>query len=205
MKILKSVKPIRIVFLIILLAGNTFAWFIYTTKVDADISVHVKSWNVIFRAGEDEVSSNLVVNVEKVYPGMEVYENEVTAYNKSEVSATLSYAVLEANILGDQYITEEGRAARLEEPEEGDITSAELVNILRTNYPFRILFSISNATISPNNGEETYSFNVIWPYEQNNDALDTYWGIKAAEYKETNADKPSISLKVKLTIIQNPN
>lgn len=205
MKFLKKISPFRIIVLIILLAGNTFAWFIYTTKIESNIQVHVKSWNVVFRAGDDEVSSNINVNVDSIYPGMENYTNEVTAYNKSDLPATLTYTILEANILGDEYITKEGRGARLEEPVDGDKSSKELVDILKTNYPFRIVFTISNNIVDAENGEEKYSFNVIWPYEQNNDSLDTYWGVKAAEYKNNNPDIPSITIKVKLTIVQNPN
>ena len=205
MKLFKSTRSFRLIVLIILLAGNTFAWFIYTTKVDSGISVHVKPWNVVFKAGEEEISSNISINVSNIYPGMDTFTHEVTAYNNSELSATLSYKVLEANVLGDEYITKEGRADRLEPPNDEDITSDALVNILRTNYPFRILFSISNPIVNANNGEENYSFDVIWPYEQNNDNLDTYWGIKAAEFKESYPDRPSITLKVKLSIIQNPS
>ena len=51
-----KVSPHRIVFLIILLAGNTFAWFIYSTKVDSNISVHVKAWDVVFQAGDDDTA-----------------------------------------------------------------------------------------------------------------------------------------------------
>lgn len=205
MKILKKVKPIRIIFLIVLLAGNTFAWFIYTTKVDSSISVHVKSWNVIFRAGEDEITSEVSINVGNVFPGMEEYNNEVTAYNKSDLPATLSYRLLEANILGEEYITPEGRSEREEEAEEGDLTSSELVNKLATEYPFKILFTVSNPIVSANNGEEKYNFRVVWPFDQSDDELDTYWGIKAAEYKNSNPSEPSITLKVKLIITQNPS
>lgn len=205
MKFLKRVKPSRLVFLIVLISANTFAWFIYTTKIDSSISVHVKAWNVVFKAGEDEVASEVSINVDNVYPGMETYNNEVTAYNNSDVPATLSYKVLEANILGDEYVTPEGRHARREDPNDNDISSEELVEILGRDYPFKILFSISNEYVSANNGAETYSFKVLWPFEQDNDELDTYWGIKAAEYKKDNPSKPSITLKVKLVIIQNPS
>ena len=42
-------------FILLLVVGNTFAWFIYTTKVDNKIDVHVRAWNVLFQAGEQAV------------------------------------------------------------------------------------------------------------------------------------------------------
>ena len=205
MKFLKKVKITRLIFLIVLIAGNTFAWFIYTTKVDSNISVHVKSWNVIFKTADEEIASEVALNIDSVYPGMEEYTNEVTAYNKSDLPATLSYKVLEANIFGEEFITPEGRINRNEEIQEGDLTSEELVQKLQNDYPFKIYFSISNPIVNANNGEEKYSFRVVWPFEQDNDELDTLWGIRAAEYKKDNPSLSSITLKVKLVIIQNPS
>ena len=51
-----SFSLIRILFLIFLLMGNTLAWFIYVTRIDNSVSVHVKAWDVVFQDGEDEVS-----------------------------------------------------------------------------------------------------------------------------------------------------
>ena len=75
----------------------------------------------------------------------------------------------------------------------------------RTNYPFKILFSVSNEQVAAHNGEEKYSFSVVWPFEQSNDELDTFWGIKAANFKKDNPDTSMITLKVKLVITQNPD
>ena len=205
MKWIKKISPARLVFLIILIAGNTFAWFIYTTKIDSSISVHVKSWDVVFKAGDEEISSNVSINISSVYPGMETYVNEVSAYNKSEVPATLGYRVLEATILGDEYVTPEGRNERGEEALPTDPSNEELIRRLGNDYPFRIVFAVSNQTVNAVDGEEKYSFRVEWPFEQNNDELDTFWGIKAAQYKKDNPSLSSITLKVKLVITQNPD
>ncbi len=205
MKIIKKINPLRLIFLIVLIAGNTFAWFIYTTKIDSEISVHVKSWDVLFKNGDEEVTTNISINVDSVYPGMQEFKNEVSAYNNSDISATLSYRVLEANILGEEYITTEGRAERHEDPEPTDISNEQLIYILSHNYPFKINFTVSNEVVASQGGEEKYSFTVNWPFEQNNDVLDTYWGITAANYKKDNPDLSSITLKVKLVVIQNPN
>ena len=47
-KILKKIKIRNIIILIVLLMFNTYAWFIYATKVSMNLSVHVSSLNVEF-------------------------------------------------------------------------------------------------------------------------------------------------------------
>lgn len=73
-KILKKIKIRNI--LILLLIFNTYAWFVYATKVSSSMSVHVSSWNVEFSIGEDETVTNILIKVERVYPGMETFEKK---------------------------------------------------------------------------------------------------------------------------------
>ena len=199
------IRPSRIVFLIVLVAANTFAWFIYATRIDTNVSVHVKSWNIVFEADDTEVTDVVNLQVDSVYPGMQDYIYDITAYNMSEVAANLSYKILEANILGTQYITVEGRGERGEQVQATDLTSSQLETQLASNYPFSISISISNNTINQTNGYEQYTFSVVWPYENNNDSADTSWGIAAYNYKESNPTSSSITLKIKIVITQNPD
>lgn len=198
-----ALKPSRLVFLIVLLASNTFAWFIYATKVDSNVSVHVRAWNVVFEAGENEVSNIVNIPVDSIYPGMAPFEYEIKAYNRSEVNATLSYQVLSARILDTEYISIEEKTARgLEIDEENDLTAAELEAKLASDYPFSITVATSSDTINLENGVETFTFSVVWPYENNHDDIDTLWGANAYQYKESNPTLPSITLKVKIIITQ---
>lgn len=196
-------KPSRLIFLIVLLASNTFAWFIYATKIDNSIEVHVKAWNVVFEAGDSTVSNIVNLTVDDLYPGMQDYEYQIKAYNRSEVPATLSYQLLEARVFDTEYITVEGRIPRNEEALETDLTSVELMNKLANDYPFSITISISSNTIALGNGEETYTLNVVWPYESGNDELDTSYGINAASYRTAHPTSSCIALKIKIIITQN--
>ena len=196
-------KYSRLIFIILLLVSNTFAWFIYATKIDNQVSVHVKAWDVVFEAGDTAIETTVNISVESVYPGMEDYEYEIKAYNRSEGSATMTYQLLEARILNDSYITVEGRAVRGETPLATDLTSQQLMSRLTNNYPFSITISTSSSTIDSEDGEETYTLSVVWPYESGNDALDTQWGINAASYKAAHPTESSIALKLKVTITQN--
>ena len=198
-----KIRPSRIIFLIVLIASNTFAWFIYATRIETNVSVHVKSWNVIFEAGEDEVTDTVSLVVDSIYPGMEDFSYAINAYNRSEVSATLSYVILEARILDEEYVTVEQKTLLGETVLNTDLTSAQLQAKLLSDYPFSISISTSSSTMATAVGEATYNFDVTWPYENNQDDVDTEWGIAAYDFKESNPDDASITLKVKIIITQN--
>ena len=201
----RLIKPSRLVFLIVLISANTFAWFIYATKIDSNVSVHVRAWNVVFEAGDNEVSNIINMNVDSIYPGMEDYQYEVKAYNRGDVSASLSYQVLSATILGTVYKTVEYKQMLGEEVLATDPTSAQLEMALADNYPFGIYVETSSNTIVFGDGVETYTLNVVWPFESNHDDIDTLWGTNAYTYKESHPTSPSITLLIKITITQNPD
>lgn len=200
----KKFLYIRLIFVIVLVVSNTFAWFIYVTKVDNNVNVHVKSWDVTFQSGDHEISNTVNVDIDNLYPGMEDYTYEITAYNKSEVSATLSYSILEARIFNTQYVTVEGREERNEEPLESDFTSQQLQQKFGSDYPFTLLINLTDTTIDQTNGNELFSINVTWPYDGKSDFEDTRYGISAANFKKTYPDMPSMYLKIKIEITQNP-
>ncbi len=197
------VGPSKLIFLILLVVSNTFAWFIYATKIDSNVSVHVRAWNVVFEAGDNLVTDMINVTVDSIYPGMDDYEYEIKAYNRSDVSASLSYEILSARILNQEYITTVGRAALGQLPVEGDLTSAQLEAKLANDYPFSIGIDISDDVIALGDREETFTLSVIWPYENNHDDVDTLWGINAYQFKESNPLDPSITLRIKIIITQN--
>ena len=199
----KKLLILRLVFVFFLVVSNTFAWFIYITRVDNNVNVHVKAWDVMFQSGENELTNNVVIDIENLYPGMEDFRYEITAYNKSEVSATLAYTILEARIFEDEYVTVEGRQLNGQTPISTDLTSAQLETKLRTEYPFAIRITLSNDVIDSENGNELFTLGAVWPYESGNDELDTEWGIRAATYKKQHPTSQSITLKIKLDITQN--
>ena len=93
-KIIKKIKIKNIIILILLLIFNTYAWFVYATKVSSGLSVHVSSWNVEFSTGDNETTTNIVIEVERVYPGMDTFEKNITVKNKGEIKAELEYNIL---------------------------------------------------------------------------------------------------------------
>ena len=199
------IKPARIIILIVFIMANTFAWFIYANKVSSNINVHVKGWNVTFEANQNQITNQVNVTVDDLYPGMTDYEYNISAYNNSEVTANLTYEIIEARILNDTYVTVEGRGSRGETVLSTDLLSADLEDMLAEDYPFTITLSTTGSLLSTNNGQQDFYLNVEWPYENNQDSLDTTWGIAASNYKTSHPNSPSISLIVKLIITQNPS
>ena len=201
-RIKKVIKPKNIIVLLILLTSNTFAWFIYATKVQNEMSAHVGAWDILFESGDSPIVDYINVSIDNMYPGMEDFHYELKAYNKSEVGASLTYTLLSADIMGDVYYTKEGRNEANEEVTETDLTSEELIKVLKDNYPFKFDFSVSSSNLDADIGEAFYYIDANWPFESGNDELDTKWGIKASEYKKQHPDKPSIILKIKIYISQ---
>lgn len=89
-RIKKVIKPKNIIVLIILLTSNTFAWFIYATKVQNEMSAHVGAWDILFESGDSPIVDYINVSIDNMYPGMEDFHYELKAYNKSEVGASLT-------------------------------------------------------------------------------------------------------------------
>ena len=192
----------RLIILIVLVVTNTFAWFIYATKIDSSVQVHVKSWKVVFEANDNEVTNIVNVDVDSIYPGMEDYEYNITAYNRSEVPASISYEILEVRIFNDVYVSQEGRVYNNQSVQQGDLTSNQLEYRLSHDYPFTISMGTSDSSLEAGTGAEDFTIEAVWPYESNHDDVDTLWGINANNYKESHPNDSSITLTIKISITQ---
>ena len=132
-RIKKVIKPHQIIILIILITSNSFAWFIYATKVDNTMNAHVRAWDVLFQSGDSPIVDYININIESMYPGMDDYHYELKAYNKSEVGAQVTYEILSANIMGTEYYTKEGLVDANISNDTNTITSDELIEKLKND------------------------------------------------------------------------
>ena len=187
-KIIKKVKFKTLFLLMITLASNSFAWFIYTTKVSSNISAKVREWNVSFDVNGENVEKTIEINIDSLYPGMTTYTQTLTASNSGEARAQISYEVIRANILGDDLTSM-------------NYSDIQIINYLRSYYPFSIDFHVSNDIVQ-SNSEETITISVSWPYESGQDEEDTKWGNLAYTYHSSQLDTPSIDLSIKITAYQ---
>lgn len=180
---------LRTLFLLaITLASNSFAWFIYSTRVSNSITAKVRSWNVSFEVGTG-AEEYIEITIDSLYPGMENYSKTLKATNHGESDAVVSYQVEKAEILGDNL-------------KNLELTDNQIINKIGNDYPFKINFSLSNTTISANGGEAEVTISITWPYDSGDDEKDTYWGQLAYDYHKNNPEASSIKVLVKITATQ---
>lgn len=187
-KIFKKVRLRTIFLLAITLASNSFAWFIYTTKVSSSITAKVREWNVTFDINGAVVEKIIEMNVDSLYPGMPTYSQTLTASNSGGAKAEITYEIVKADVLGTDLMTL-------------GYDNNHLFNYLANNYPFSITLTVSNPIINLHS-EENITISVSWPYESGDDETDTYWGTEAHAFHTANPDTPSISLIIKITAYQ---
>lgn len=187
---LKKVKLRTLILLIIILSFNSYAWFVYSTKVSTGMSAHVTSWNISFQTGDEVIETNISIDLDRIYPGMETYEKEITVKNNGETKASLNYEVTSMTILGTKYEIGE------------EFTSKQLEEKIKNEYPFKISIVINEGTIETEEGYGSFNIKVEWPFESQNDELDTYWGEKAYEYYSINPYENSLQVTIKLLAIQ---
>ena len=191
-KILKKIKIRNLILLIILLVFNTYAWFIYATRVSLNLTAHVSSWNVEFVSGTDEIVTNIEIALDRIYPGMDTFEKNIEVKNKGETKATLTYEIKSLEIMGEIF----------EVNQEDGITSEDIENKINTEYPFKINIDIGENSLIDENEQGNFKVTVEWPFESGDDELDTYWGNKAYEYYSLNPGSESIILNVELIATQ---
>ena len=193
----KMFKLSHLLFIALLLTCNSFAWFIYMNKIDSDIDVKVKAWNVSFRFDNQTMSDYIKFDVRDIYPGMEDNKQEVSVTNDGEVAAKLYYEIVSVRIFDKTYSVN-----------DGGFSSSDLENVLNQSYPFKINISSDKEVIDGKGGVAKFIVNVSWPYEtlddngELKDLDDTYWGNKAYSYGKEYPDKPCILLNIKLSATQ---
>jgi len=185
-KIIKTIKIRNIIFLILLLIFNTYAWFIYATRVSTGISAHVSSWNVEFTTGEDETTTNIIIEIDRIYPGMDTVKKEVNVKNKGEISAKLDYEIISLKVMDEEYKIGE------------NIASDELETKMKEQYPFKVNIVKDDTELIQGTGTGKFSVTIEWPFESGNDELDTLWGSKAYEYYSLNPGAKSVEVEITL-------
>ena len=188
-KIIKMIKKIKIrnlIILIFLLIFNSYAWFIFSTKASVGLTAHVSAWKVNFMENGME-TTDIIINVDRIFPGMMPFEKEIEVENLGEVDATLEYQIESLRIMEQEFIIGQ------------DLTLQELEEKIQKEYPFKINVLIEDfGTIQTNPTVGKYKIQVEWPFDSGNDELDTFWGNKASDYYQLNEGNNSIEIKIKL-------
>lgn len=191
-KILKKIKIKNMLILILLLMFNTYAWFIYATRVATDITAHVSSWNVEFVGSEGEITTNLLVTIGRIYPGMDRFEKIVEVHNKGETKAVLGYEIEEFKVMGETFTVDETNGP----------TTQDIVDKMNTEYPFKIKIEKDDTLLSEGTGNGTFTISLDWEFESGDDEADTNWGNRAYEFYSLHPGENSIEIKMTLMATQ---
>ena len=184
--IFRYVKLKTLIILVVMFEFNSYAWFIFATRVSSSLEVHVSSWNVSFKVDDQESSTNMIIDVGKIYPGMPDFQKVVTVISSGETKATLSYKYKKVILMGKTY--EVG----------SQYTEEDLKNMMEQDNPFKVSVVIDQEHLGEKDGTGSFTINVTWPFESGNDELDTQWGEEAYEYYETNGDSSSLHIILEL-------
>ena len=192
LKIMKKIKIKNLIILLLLLAFNSYAWFVYTTKVSGELSAHVSAWDVQFVAKDGGISSYMNIEVSKIYPGMKDFEQTVNVQNRGEVNIELSYEIEQVKILEESFSLDT----------ENGLTSESIEEKLKNDYPFKITVEKDDTQLIAGTGNGSFKVKVVWPYESGDDAADSKWGMKAYEFYKNNPDEKCIEMKLLLKATQ---
>ena len=188
--IFDKIKKMRyfLLFAIVLISINAYAWFNYVTRVDTSISAKVRSWNVMFQVHDNNVAQDVVFNVGEIYPGMPNYHDYAAIVNTGESSGDAYFVIKRVQIFDDVYTN-------------ANYTNAQLLAILANNYPFEIDIALSSNTVLPGRTEQ-FTLDITWPYESGDDATDTYWGNYAYTYFNSHQTTTCISITAEVRVDQ---
>lgn len=192
-QILKDESKVKtLLFFALALIVNTYAWFLYVSMVSTSLDVHITSWLFEFSESEDTI----ILNVDRIFPGMETYTKEVTGSNLGEMSADLSVNLESVRILDEVYNV--GDTYTIEGGGTGTYTSEGLIAMLQNDYPFKVNIYIDNVLydgsemVLSTGDSKTVKYEILWPYESTDDedqleaydAIDTQYGNDAYTYYE---------------------
>lgn len=213
----------------LLLAINSFAWFVFIANGNGKIKADVISWDIAFLDEEEQVEI-LDIELTDLYPGMDSYSKSIVIKNRSDLDATFSYTIESVIVYGKEYVV------------------SDYVTSLQTDFPFTITFSHDKTDIDKGESLNFY-VNVIWPFEAEeeyyklnsmypylegidyylldngsytkttvtssnyntlvtsglyieSDDADSYWGEKSVTFSKEYPTQSAIQLKAKLIVTQ---
>ena len=211
-EILKRITLRRLIVLIILLIFNSYAWFLYNTRILGSLTTRVVAWKVTFKYEDEEVVNSVPLFIDIIYPGMDEVKFEVETYNLGEKNAIVYFEIRELRILDEVF-----KVGELDEEEE-KYTPQRLYDMLTDGtYPFDFEIKIENdGDMEAETGKCTITIYFNWEFElddeefdeqeiKDKNKLDTKYGELAYEFNKENPDIPSIEMKINIIASQTIN
>lgn len=218
----------------LLFAVNTYAWFIYIDKFDGVISADVISWDITFYDDSEDINS-IALNINELFPGMPDYNKSIVVSNSSDMSATFEYEVKSIKLFGIEYtnvlaienILNNSLPFKITFSKNKDIIQSggdhanfiinvkwdfeqenpywKINDLYEYNEYINYYKKINNEyVIDDTINSSTFSSNINNLYIESDDA-DTYWGTKAAIFKNEHPSTACLSINMDLIVTQNMN
>lgn len=202
-KLYLRLNLLSIFFVVVSFISVTLAWFVYSGLSSMTTEVSVKAWYIELQKDGKEVSNNIVISLDDLYPGMETMEEEIKIKNLGDSDAQVKYEISSIRILDEEehnFVVNES------------ITSDFVEDKISHDYPFHINIDLSKNYILSKTDEATFKVSISWPLDSGDDEWDSLWGTKAYKFKKNELDKKekdtnyqikaSIKLDLKLTAEQ---
>lgn len=156
----KKIKRRAMLMVGFLLGVNAFAWFAYIAKADFRFDATVVAWDVNFYADKVEVN-DMIISVGDIYPGLgdtsisamnKPYSKTIEVSNAGDVKAKFYYEFKSFEILGKNLM-------------ESGMTTQEVVQSVKTDYPFVINITHNKTELSPDE-KLNFVFKLHWLFEE---------------------------------------
>ena len=179
-------------FVAVSLLSITLAWFAYSGFANTATEMDVKAWYIEFEKDSKPVSSEIVLSLNDVYPGMEQVVEKVNINNLGDTDAKVSYSIDSARVLDEELKTK-------------DTSTVQVEDQLSHNFPFHVNISLNKDFVKSKDDTSEFDVSVSWPLDSENDSLDSEWGSKAYDFqKEEEAKKkqdPNYEMRTSLRIV----
>ena len=159
----KKIK-FRSIFLALFVLGvNAYAWFIFISTANVNVSSHVVSWDVSF-TDQNVAINDLEIVTNDIYPGMPTYTKTVQVHNNSEVNTVFTYEINNILLLGN------------------NVTPASNVEAyLNSTYPFITTFSYSDNVLAPDD-TITFTITINWPFAASDTGARSHYQLNSQFY-----------------------
>lgn len=170
----------------LMLIINTYAWFVTTKEADVTgIKGEVKPWDVEFYIKGEEVKNSYTFTIDKLYPGMQEFNENIYIRNAEERKSSLSYKIISVKLFGEEIIE-----SLKQENEITEQNNTIKVFSNKTKYPFTVVCTYDKKQLigKYESDEKTpdsvanLNLKINWDYDNKTDELDTNIGKDSYQY-----------------------
>ena len=185
-----------LVFIVVSFMSVTLAWFAYSGLADVTTEVGVKAWYIELYKDDEPVTNDISISINDIYPGMTPVYEKVKIKNMGDSIAQISYNITSARLLDiDNYVIDE------------TITSPFVEDELSHDYPFHINIHLNKGYALDAGDEAEFEVAISWPLDSDTDELDSYWGVEAYNFQESENDKllidPNYQVRPSIQVVIN--